>query len=465
MAVARSLLFSQILLAYAVVVGPAINTAHGQQSQSSQVVESVKNRAAAAFLSVLLRPEAALNALAWIDQNWEPGMEPIALEALRFTQDPLARLKLIELLQRKTGQTLEPDVQAWLFWWWNQPHVEHESYLPFKRIFYSFLDPKFEAYFKEPGERSIRLDEIVWGGVRQDGIPPLRQPAMLKAEAADYLDETNVVFGISINGDARAYPKRILAWHEMFIDTVGGQSVAGVYCTLCGTVILYYTEHGGVEHALGTSGFLYRSNKLMYDQATRSLWSTMRGTPVMGPLHGKGIRLGRGSVVTTTWGEWRRRHPRTQVLSLDTGQVRDYSEGAAYRAYFATDELMFRVPKVDKRLDNKAQVLALRTSDASEALAITSEFLRGRSLYQVVLAGTPLAIVTDQSGAHRVYQRGEVEFVSWDGTHVAVDEAGNEWRADETGLHFAGTTLPRFPAHNAFWFGWYAAFPETELIY
>ena len=94
-------------------------------------------------------------------------------------------------------------------------------------------------------------------------------------------------------------------------------------------MILFHTEHEGVHLQLGTSGFLYRSNKLMFDQATQSLWSTMQGTPVVGPLAGKGIVLARGSVVTTTWGEWRRRHPETRVLSLNTGYQRDYAEGAA----------------------------------------------------------------------------------------------------------------------------------------
>ncbi|MEP1140266.1 MAG: DUF3179 domain-containing (seleno)protein [Balneola sp.] len=137
----------------------------------------------------------------------------------------------------------------------------------------------------------MRLDEIRWGGVRQDGIPPLRDPKMISAKEADYLGDKDVVFGIEVNGDVRAYPKRILAWHEMFVDEVGGEKLAGVYCTLCGTAILFKTEHEGVNHEIGTSGFLYRSNKLMYDKATQSLWNTLQGKPVVGPLVGKGIRL------------------------------------------------------------------------------------------------------------------------------------------------------------------------------
>jgi len=102
-----------------------------------------------------------------------------------------------------------------------------------------------------------------------------------------------------------------------------------------------------MSYTLGTSGFLYRSNKLMYDKQTQSLWNTLWGEPVIGPLSEKDIKLERMSVVTTTWGEWRRRHPKTKVLSLETGHERDYAEGVAYRDYFATDQLMFPVPEIN----------------------------------------------------------------------------------------------------------------------
>jgi hypothetical protein len=200
----------------------------------------------------------------------------------------------------------------------------------------------------------------VWGGVLQDGIPPLREPKMLAARDARYLADGDVVFGVEINGDARAYPKRILAWHEMFVDRVGGIDVAGVYCTLCGAVVVYETTVDGRSHRLGTSGFLYRSNKLMYDAETQSLWAMLEGRPVIGPLADKEIALPTREVVTSTWGEWRRRHPTTTVLSLATGYQRDYDEDAAYRTYFATDALMFPVPNEDRRLRNKQEVLVPR---------------------------------------------------------------------------------------------------------
>ena len=153
------------------------------------------------------------------------------------------------------------------------------------------------------------------------------------------------MFGISINGEARAYPKRILAWHEMALDAIGGVELTIIYCTLCGTVLPYESEVGGALRKFGTSGLLYRSNKLFFDAATMSLWSTLVGRPVIGRLAGSGLSLRLRSSVTTTWGEWRRLHPDTTVLSIDTGYERNYGEGVAYRDYFATDALMFPVPR------------------------------------------------------------------------------------------------------------------------
>ena len=88
----------------------------------------------------------------------------------------------------------------------------------------------------------------------------------------------------------------------------------------------------------------------MYDKKTQSLWNTFKGIPVIGQLVDKDIVLEKGSVVTTTWGEWKKRHPDTTVLSLDTGYNMNYDEGEAYKSYFATDDLMFAVPKLDNRL-------------------------------------------------------------------------------------------------------------------
>ena len=90
----------------------------------------------------------------------------------------------------------------------------------------------------------------------------------------------------------------------MALDRVGGIDLTIVYCTLCGTVIPYKSVVGNRRLTFGTSGLLYRLNKLMFDEETHSLWSSLEGVPVVGSLVDRGLRLPFRSVVTTTWDEW-----------------------------------------------------------------------------------------------------------------------------------------------------------------
>ena len=419
------------------------------------------------FLTLLTndgeRREASLEV---IEEHWEPSFVPMALEVLRFSRVSSKVAETVDLLERKTGQSFGYDLNAWYRWLWNTDEPRHPHYAEFKRLLYEEIDPRFAAYFADARPTRIRLDEIVWGGVRQDGIPPLRRPKMIAAQDADYLEDEHVVFAIEVNGDARAYPKRIMGWHEMFVDKVGGLPVAGVYCTLCGTMILYETRVDGTNHALGTSGFLYRSNKLMYDKKTQSLWNTLHGTPVVGPLATKEIRLPRRGIVTTTWGEWRRRHPDTTVLSLDTGHRRDYGEGAAYRDYFATDELMFSVPVLDQRLKNKDEVLGLIfPQNPGQPLAISAAHLSSNPVYHDRIGERRFVVLTDASGANRVYEANGVVFESWDRDATVRDVNGVSWTLTESKLSAAdGRVLYRIPAHRAFWFGWYSAYAHTRLV-
>lgn len=377
-----------------------------------------------------------------------------------------AQRAIVAQLEKASGRAYGGNLNAWYEWLWSIDAGEHPDYAEFKAWLYAQIDPRFREYFDNHPKTTIRLDEIRWGGVRRDGIPPLDHPKMIAARGATYLQDDNVVFGVDIDGDVRAYPKRILAWHEMVRDTIAGRELNGVYCTLCGSMILYDTTIDGVHRELGTSGFLYRSNKLMYDAATKSLWSTLTGTPVVGPLVGKGIVLKPLYLVTTTWGEWRRRHPDTQVLSLDTGYERDYSEGAAYRDYFATQRLMFNVPKLDDRLANKAEVLAVRVAEASGMhVAVAADFLVAHPVYHDRVATTNFVVLTDASGANRVYDARDATFVSWNGTDTARDHDGGVWKVTESRLIGPrGEARERLPAHRAFWFGWYAAYPDTRLV-
>ncbi len=377
------------------------------------------------------------------------------------------RRRLTSFLGTQTRQRFGDDLRAWRRWIWSQPYEPHPDYAQFKAEVYARLDPRFRAFFPAGVTSRIRLDEVDWGGVTVNGIPPLRFPKTVPAAAASWLRDGHLVFGLVVNGEARAYPKRILAWHEMAIDRLGGAELTIVYCTLCGTVIPYDSAVGARHFGFGTSGLLYRSNKLMFDEETRTLWSSLEGVPVIGPLADSGLQLTFRPVVTTTWGEWRRQYPATTVLSLDTGFERDYSEGAAYRDYFGTDRLMFEVPTTDTRLKNKDEVLVLRPEviGGGPATAIAASKLRREPVFGFVAGGRALVAITSKGGANAVYDRGGHDFVAVAADGTVRDRSGRSWFAGPDALVGPdGERLPRIAAHRAFWFGWIAQFPDTVLV-
>jgi hypothetical protein len=166
-----------------------------------------------------------------IEDNWRPGYlaNLVELFGTAGLQVPLIGEELIRGLEKKTGEGIGFDAQKWMTFAWNQDLELAPDYAEFKRLLYMRTDEQFADYFDENPATEIRWNEVVWGGVFKDGIPPLRNPAMIAAVDADYLADTDIVFGVEINGDVRAYPNRILAHHEMFTDSIGGVPVCGVY--------------------------------------------------------------------------------------------------------------------------------------------------------------------------------------------------------------------------------------------
>jgi hypothetical protein len=416
---------------------------------------------------------------------WRDGYAAMLIDLLdvvQRTRDANPRTfmppeRLAEFLEAQTEQTLGADVARWREWAWGLPYAPHPQYNDFKGRLYALLDPRFVVFFRAELEPKIRLDEIVWGGVSINGIPPLDHPQHVPAVEAAYLEDDNVVFGFYLDGEARAYPKRILAWHELALDRVGERELAIVYCTLCGTVIPFDARVGGRVLTFGTSGLLYRSNKLLFDHETASLWSSLTGEPVVGPVVALNVKMAALPVVTTTWREWRTRHPDTLVLSLETGFTRDYSEGAAYRAYFATDELMFGVSQRDGRLPNKAEVFVVRSTPPSATapaaladvppFAISTRLLSERPVLHTDVGGTSIVVITSAAGASRAYASAEHRFAATDGSENVQDEQGRRWVVEEDFLAAtfdANLRLPRIPGHRVFWFGWFAQHPDTVLI-
>ena len=117
--------------------------------------------------------DARQDALDYIEKNWIDGFVPMVLEMSTLSRDRDTPPKLIRLLRKKTNQRFGGDRDKWQRWLWSRDAAEHPYYAEFKATLYGLLDPKFRRYFSVGAASKIRLDEVLWGGVMQDGIPPL----------------------------------------------------------------------------------------------------------------------------------------------------------------------------------------------------------------------------------------------------------------------------------------------------
>ncbi len=316
---------------------------------------------------------------------------------------------------------------------WEVP--SYPGYLDAKRAIFTGFVPGWDQIFVE-GEIDWRM--VSWGGVLIDDrpydatddpcncIPAADNPEVEAADDATWLDDDDIVFGIVVNGEARAYPRRIMEVREMVNDTLGGRDLGIPYCTLCGAMQAYFTDElpDGVERPiLRTSGLLIRSNKVMYDVNTYSVFDTFLGHAVTGPLADIGLQLEQASVITTEWGAWREAYPETTVLIEDLALGRDFD----FRNGRDANGPIFPVGDVDPRLPVHEDVIGIVTA-----------------------SGTPVAF--QRTAAMTVLLAGD-EIVVED-VHLRLD-AGGVKAVDADGMDLG--------SHQAFWFAWSQFHPNTEL--
>jgi hypothetical protein len=280
----------------------------------------------------------------------------------------------------------------------------------------------------EIGNALVPKSRIERGGPPRDGIPALTRPAMRAASDVRYLDASDRVLALSHEGESRAYPIRILNWHEVVNDTVGGRNVVISYCPLCGTGMVFDAQVNGQNLEFGVSGLLYNSDMLLYDRQTSSLWSQIQAQAISGPLIGS--KLSMIAADYTSWQDWRKQHPDGLVLDKNTGHARDYSRDP-YAGYENVATLYFDVQNRDQRFHEKEPVVGL-TIDGNAKVWPLSELKKvNKWPLQDSLGGTDLRI---------------------------------NYRAQDKSVTIVDANGTRLPAVPAYWFAWVAFYPKTQVF-
>ncbi len=403
-------------------------------------LSSAIDDALSAIISGLGRGEwgsAQDRALKKIARSGDPRLAWIMTDALRF----VGSRELVDEFGQTLNRLLATKLSGLDVWnaavnrliAWDIPAPP--NYINYKGLIYTSVLPAWEPLFKEG---DIDWRHVSWGGVRIDDrafdetdelcncIPAADNPEVTSAKAANWLDDDAVVFGVSINGEHRAYPRRIMEVREMVNDTLGGRHLGIPYCTLCGSAQAWYTDQlpqGVSRPVLRTSGLLIRSNKVMYDLVTKSVFDTFLGNAVTGPLAEQKLQLKQASVITTTWGQWKDAHPDTTVLAERLALGRDFD----FRNGRDAAGPIFPIGDIDPRLAVQEDVLGVI---APNGVAVAFH--------------VPSVITVLDAG-------GSVEL---DGVRVVLDAGGV--RAVDAANKDLGT-------HQAFWFAWSQFHPGTRL--
>lgn len=309
----------------------------------------------------------------------------------------------------------------------------------------------------------IPLNKIRGGGPPKDGIPSIDNPQFAEANDAPFVSDSDVVIGLKINGEAKAYPLFILVWHEIVNDNVGDVPVAVTYCPLCYTSQVFERSIDGKAVEFGTSGKLYNSNLLMYDRLTDSYWSQSLGLAVKGEITGMKLKTVPFDLIT--WKNWKQLNPDTLVLTTDTGHTRSYGVDP-YGNYYNEPRIMFPVDNRDDRLFPKEIIIGFDDGDTYKAY--TQKDIEEQDPINDKVGSIPILLVSEFEQNSRAFERtiedSVLEFEYKDGKLVDI-QTNSEWNYDGNAVSgpMKGKNLERMSIHPGFWFEWVAFHPDTLL--
>ncbi len=315
----------------------------------------------------------------------------------------------------------------------------------------------------------VDTDFVLDGGPGKDGIPALDNPTYVAADQANFIQESDLVIGININNQIRAYPHAILNWHEVANVQTGDDYHVLSYCPLTGSAGLWAVPDSFGNKTFGVSGLLFNSNLIMYDRETDSNWPQMFAQSANGSLIGTRPEI--LPVIETTWATWRSMYPNTTVLSDDTGFSRNYNS-YPYGSYLTDSNLLFAVSETDDRLHPKTRVLGISDSSTNKVYEIANFATNVQVINEdsnsspyVVIGSSSLnfAIAFDSTTADSTV----LTFTALDSALPIVmqDNEGNQWDIFGTAVSGPrmGEQLTMRSDFIAFWFSWVPLYPNPDI--
>jgi hypothetical protein len=324
-------------------------------------------------------------------------------------------------------------------------------------------------------------ESIVSGGPPKDGIPALTNPNFVGASFVEYLRDDDLVLGVVVNGESRAYPHNIGWWHEIVNDRIGGRPISVTFCPLTGTGLVFDAEDGGGgQFQLGVSGLLLNTNLIMYDRRDgQTLYTQIAFKAVSGPRRGETLDL--LPVVETTWASWKRLYPQTWVIETGLYNIEvyfnypygDYRTNHQYFLFNLVIPLSLNGNSYATDILAKERVLGVRLDGEPKAYPF---FAMGeRAVINDQVGGVDIAVVWDRASYLAIPYARQVEDQSLTFDQAEMDEfpffgmrdreTGTLW--DVRGLavegELAGRQLRQVPAHNSMWFAWVTFWQNTGV--
>lgn len=327
----------------------------------------------------------------------------------------------------------------------------------------------YDAPITKDGEQYlVPGDDIYDTRLHKDGIPPLNDPRYVSVAEADVVIADDI-YGIDleVNGQHWYFPYQIMNWHEIVNGTFDGKELAVTYCPLCGSPVVYERSVNGQAVTFGTSGMVYNNTTLMYDSSSDSLWLQATGDAVKGDLVGSTLTAYPSTVMK--WGDWKKLYPDSQVLSTETGYVRDYTRHP-YGSYDSYAGSYFPLNYTDATLSTKWVVTWV--GDDAASTSFSRDVLKGRGTQQTTLGELPLAAFYDfDLQTTRVFDArvdGQTLTFSydWNEKEIRDAETGSVWNAEGEAISgkMRGKALTRQIANDAYWFCYIALHPNGAAV-